>query len=563
MLLSPKNRRPSGWGLRLALRGLRVACGLPLLTACSSLPFAGAASTPVDIPTTQPDGAYRRHVRRRAAELAPASQPTSRPTTQPSAAPVEVGPCQLNPLNIIHLVYELSPQVQSSREAMEAAQYGLEEFRANLSRLEPYTQIKGDAFHFPERVGSTGSRSATGSTGEVVGGIEKQTFEGALFRLEGGTSGSRVKYGQVGKEQESVESGAGGLVRGRVEVPFVGSRIRQERIISSAYQESTARQAQLAYLDQYNASAVQALQFYQGALLYLEEARAYGEKIRALNALRADPRVRPEDHPRLDTTIADSRVLHDQYMTSHRDAMLSLLADLGLEPGTPYVLEEPPEYVPSKYIRMSDTPEGLQRMVLGAYDNNPRFEVLDNAIRDAEVQRQQAIQGELDITAFLEGTQFPFGAVSYDDRVGGWEVQTGVTVRLNDQRVLKASRRRAEAQIRQFKAQSEAERLTIQRKITSQTATLHSNDHVRSEILVAIQQKRAQFERRSKSYLNGGSLLTIDDVLIPLNELTAANVQLAANDYYSGLAEVALMAAMGEVYQTAGVKIGQQAGTKK
>jgi outer membrane protein TolC len=559
MISSPTLRTCRGRWRRSALRWLAFACVLPL-AACSALQISVQPTTLV--PATQPDSGHRGHVRRRAAELAPTSQPASRPTSQPADALGEPGPCQLNQLNIIHLVYELSPQVRAGREAMGASRHALREFRANLSRFEPFTRVTGTANRFPERVSAAGNGDPRGKSGEVVGGIEKQTFEGALVRLEGGTSASRVRYREVAKDQRAADSGSGGLIRGRVEVPFVGSRIRQERVISSAFQESSARQAQLAYLDQYSASAVEALQYYQAALLHLEVARAYGEKISALNTLRENPRVRPDDRPRLDTTIADARVLRDQYVAYHRDAMLSLLAALGLEPDSPRVLEEPPAYVPSKYIDMSSTPEGLRHMVLEAYDNNPRFQVLDNAIRDAEIQRQQAVAGQYDITAYLQGTQFPFGAETFDDRVGGWEVQAGVTVRLNDQRVLQASRLRAEAQIRQFKAQIEAERLNIQRKITAQTATLRSNNAVRADILEAIRQKQAMFDGRSKTYLSGASPMTIDDVLLPLNELTTAVGQLASSDYYSGLAEVALTAAMGEVFQAVGMEVGQASAGK-
>lgn len=461
----------------------------------------------------------------------------------------------LNPDSIIRMVYELSPQVRAGREAMEAAQHGLEEFRANLSRFEPFTEVDAETNRFPARGG------ARGTSGEVTAGLEKETFEGAIFRIEGGGSASRVKFGETDGEEPTVEEGSGGLVRGRVEVPFVGSRRRQERIISSAFQESSARQAQLNYLDKYREYAVEALQFYQQAIYYLQVARAYEGKLAALDTLRQDPRVRPDDRPRLDTSMADCRVYRDQYMNYHRDAMLSLLAWLGLQPDAPYVLEEP-EYAPSKYIEMSSMPEGLARMVQESYTNNPRFRVLDNAIKNAELQRSQAIQGKLDITAYLEGTQFPFGAETFDDRLGGWEVGGGVTVRLNDHRVLQASRLKAEAQIRQYKAEIEAERLNIQRKITTNSATLRSNHEVRAAILSNIEQKQATFDHRSRAYLSGGSPFTIDDVLIPLNELTVAEVQLASNRYNSGLAEVALTAAMGEVYQSVGMEIDEAAPKK-
>ncbi|HOB75725.1 MAG TPA: TolC family protein [Phycisphaerae bacterium] len=546
-------------GRRLTLvKGVVCAVLLHAVLGCSSLSLQNSAS-PVPAPTTQPDGAYRRQILERAAQLAPCSQPAGQAASQPASQPAGVATtpaCQLNPLTIIKLVYELSPQVRSHREAMEAAEHGLEEFRANLSRFEPFTEANGQMNRFPER------QDSRGTSGEFTAGLQKETFEGAIFRIEGGGSASRVRIGEPDKDQDSVDEGSGGLIRGRIEVPFVGSRRRQERIISSAFQESTARQARLNYLDNYRTYAVEALQYYELAIYYLQIARAYNDKIEALNTIREDPRVRPGDLDRLDTTIADSRVYHDQYMNYHRDAMLSLLARLGLDPETSYVLEEPSEYTPSKYIEMSATSDGLARMVQEAYTNNPRFRVLDNAIENAELQRRQAIQGTLDITAYLEGTQFAFGAESFDDRVGGWQVQTGVTVRLNDQRVLKASRLKAEAQIRQYKAEIEAERLDIQREITTRTATLRSNHKVRAAILDNIRQKQATFKNRSEAYLAGESTLSIDDVLIPINELAAAEVQLAANRYSSGLAEVALTAAMGEVYRNVGMKMDDAAADK-
>lgn len=534
---------------------------------CSSLEFGSPSATPTPPPTTMPAAAHRRQVLARAntvvaASLIPATQPTSQPATRPASQPADDGtqPCTLSSSTIARLVFELSPEVRAAREEMEAAQHGLAEFRANLSRFEPFTEVKAQANRFPDR------QDATGRSGEVVAGLEKETFEGARFSVEGGGSASRVRYGDPDEDQDKVDEGSGGLIRGRIEVPFVGSRRRQERIINQAFQESSARQAQLNYIDEFRNEAVEALQFYESAIWYLSEARAYGGKIRSLTTLRQNPRVRPEDRARLDTSMADAQVLHDQYMNYHRDAMLSLLATIGLEPGTPYRLEEPQAYVPSKYIDMSATSQGQMRMVEEAYVNNPRFRVLDNAIRDAELQKQQAIQGTYDITAFVEGTQFPFGAESFDDRLGGWFVEAGVTVRLNDQRVLNATRLKAEARIRQFNAQIDFERLNIQRRISTHTDTLRSNHKVRMQILDAIKQKQATFEYRSRAYLSGESPpLTIDDVLIPLNEMTYAEIQLASNRYYSGLAETALTSAMGEVYQVVGMHLeesGSSSGKK-
>jgi len=459
----------------------------------------------------------------------------------------------LNPLTITRLVFDVSPQVRAAREEMTAAQHALTEFRTNLSRLEPFVETKADMVRYPAR------RDAEGITGEIVGGIEKETYDGAVLRVEGGASGSRFRFGEVQAGQEELEEGSGGLVRARVEVPFIGSRKRQQRVISAAFQESQARKAQLDYFRDYRSYVIQALGEYYAALLYLNYARVWEWKVRMMESLMNHPRMRPEDRDRLVSSVASAKVLIDNNMSSYESYCTQLLASLGLPLESAFVLEEQP-YAPSRYVERSGTAEGEAAMLEQAFQNNPRFRVLNDAIRDAELQRRQAILGRYDITAYVQGTHHPFGAVSYDDRLDGWEVAGGVKVRLNDQRVLTATRLKAEAQIRQYEAEIEAERLRIQRTIRNNVQTLRDNHLLRLQQLEVCEQKRAEYERRTKIYLEGGDPpMSIDDVLAPLNEWTSARIQLEADRYYAGLAEMRMMADMGEVYTLVGLDISSLA----
>jgi outer membrane protein TolC len=250
-----------------------------------------------------------------------------------------------------------------------------------------------------------------------------------------------------------------------------------------------------------------------------------------------------------------SRVLRDQYAAAYREYLLRLLATLGIAPDAQYVLEEEP-YRPSAYVDRSRTPEGLQQLIEDAYRSNPTFRVLKNAIKDAELQREQAVAGKLDITAYLEGTHYPVGAVAFDDRFHGWQVGTGVSVRLNDQRVLTATRLKAEAQIRQFQAQMEAERISIQRQITTETDQLRSNHDMRPQMVQLVQQKQAEYDETIELYLAAhASVLSFDDVVTNLNQVTAAEVRLAANRCSCGTSIASLMAATGEVYRLAGMQV--------
>jgi outer membrane protein TolC len=182
--------------------------------------------------------------------------------------------------------------------------------------------------------------------------------------------------------------------------------------------------------------------------------------------------------------------------------------------------------------------------------------VLEDAIRNAELKRSQAILGTYDITAFVEGTNFPFASRDFDDRVNGWQVIAGITVRLNDRRVLTSSLKKAEAEIRSYRAQIAAEENDIRDQITIRADRLLSYFRSRSEITANISRARAQFEERCEAYFwRQAAKMIIDDVLTPLYMLTDAQVQLATNLNQITDAENDLLVATGEVYRLVGIQI--------
>lgn len=484
-----------------------------------------------------------------------ATRPAVAPRTQPATDQFPSPPYRINAETIPGLVYHKYPLVTSAREKMIAAQHGLEEFKANLSRLEPFTNASGMAFHYPER------RDSDGLSGEVTGGVEKETFDGAIFRVEGGARGERIKYGKVDEGQTAEDSGDGGLVRGRVEVPFIGSRKRQDRVINQAYQESTARAAVLNYLSYYRSYALTAMNYYAGGLLYLGYARAYENQIKILEDLLKEPELTPQDQQVILTSIGSTKVVRDSYKASYQSYLLWALEYLGIRPGEEYYLEEPSVNAGSIYYDRTRSDQQRQQLLAEAYDNNPRFRVLNDAIKDAELKRTQAILGKNDITAYAEGTQHAFGAETFDDRVGGWEFRGGVSFRLNDQRVLNASIKKAEAEIRSYQAQIEAEELSVQQQVAVQSATLTTYVESKPQILTNISEAESEFQARRRAYFGGQSTsLTIDDVLSSLYNITTGEVRLVSNRYYTALADNMLMSASGYLYQMAGMKLTNDGG---
>ena len=121
---------------------------------------------------------------------------------------------------------------------------------------------------------------------------------------------------------------------------------------------------------------------------------------------------------------------------------------------------------------------------------------------------------------------------------------------------LTASRLKAEAQIREFKAKIEAERLSIQQSVINATDNLRSKEELRIQILELISQRRDDYRDRVKRYLEDKDpSVIIDDVIYPLSNWTSAKVRLATNRLYRGTSTASLMAATGEVYRMVGMKV--------
>ncbi len=458
-------------------------------------------------------------------------------------------PYQLNLDTIVHLVYLKSYRVRAAREEMLAAQHGLTEFRANLNRFEPFLEARTSYADFPNR------RGARGTVSEAVVGLQKETFEGAVLRTEAGASHSRFRFDDADVTEDDLEEGSGVLVRARIEVPFSGSRRKQERIIAQAFQESTARKAQLDYLENYRSFVVSATSAYTLTVYYKRLALAYSRFVDTLDGLLNDRRVRPEDRGRVQSVRADADAQAERYLSREREYLTTLLAEIGVRPEEEHELVVPPHRL-SPVAVQATTSEGLEQLIDEARSNNPTFAVLDDAIADAELQRDQARDGRYDISAFLEGTQFPLGSESFDDRLDGWSVAGGLSFRLNDRRVLTATRNKAEAQIRQFRAQMEAENMDMRREIVAETSALLDNEQNRNTLLSVIEQKAAEFSQRLRDYFD--AKVTIDQVLDTRSELVEAESNLASNYYNSGNREARLLGATGRIYDIVGLDIERE-----
>ncbi len=447
---------------------------------------------------------------------------------------------------IVHLVYTNNPTVRAAREEMVAARHGLDEFRANLSRFEPFVEARSDLSDFPSR------RNAFGNTVETVVGVKKETFEGAVLSAEVGGAYSRFKFDPVMAGQSPVESGGGALVRTRLEVPFLGSRRRQDRIIAQAFQESTARKAQLDYLKSYSSVVDSAVEFFNEAVYFQRLIAIYQRYGADLAELAKDARLKPQDRGRVESATGSAETTKNIYQTRRLEDSEILRAYLALQSSQEFQIPVP-EYRLSPFAKTASQPEKLQELLQQARDNNPAFTILLDAKNNAELQRQRSIKGRYDVTAFLEGTTFPLGSESFDDRFQGWTVGGGINVRLNDRRVLNSSRLKAEAEIRQFEAQIEAEELLVRRRITTETRSLLETDRNRGQIQDVVRQKLTEFHSRRDEYFAGK--INIDQLVDTRSGLASSESSLAANLYGSSYRETRLLLATGRAYELVGLRV--------
>lgn len=474
----------------------------------------------------------------------------ARMETDPELASGVPGPPYvLNVENIVRLVYARNPGVRAAREEMKAATHGLDEFRANLNRLEPFVELRNDLSSYPNR------RGAFGDSVESVVGIQKETFEGAIVSAEVGGAVSRFEFDRAMPGQETDEAGGGALVRARAEMPFFGSRRRQNRIIAQAFQESTARKAQLDYLKSYRAIVDDAIDYYSLVVYYTQLVGVYQDYVDDLERLIEDDRLQPGDRPRVQSVIgsaATQRNLYEARRQEYQTAMLAL-SGIGIDDEFEIAI---PDFQASRYSADAEDAEALEALIQKARDNNPAFTVLRDAIHNTELQRQQAISGRYDLTTFIVGTLFPLGSETFDDRLDGWTVGTGANVRLNDKRVLRATRLKAEAQIRQFEAEIESEELLMRRRIVTETNGLRDNDLNRAQILEVIRTKTSEYQSRLKDYFDGR--INIDQLIETRSNLAGSGSSLASNDFNTANRESRLLLALGTVYEIVGLEIGAE-----
>jgi|GEM_PF-1129027 len=453
---------------------------------------------------------------------------------------------RLNFDSIVRTVYAKNARVRASREEMLAGKHSLDEFRANLSRLEPYVEARSDVSGFPNR------RDSFGHTAESVVGVRKESFGGSVFSTEVGASESRFDMDQPLPGGRMVESGAGALLRARVEVPFLGSRRRQDRIIAQAFQDSTARRAQLDYLKNFRVQVEDTLSYYNQVVYWQRSLESSSMWMATLDQILRDTRLRESDRMGVETARAAVESNWNHVASRQEDNFGTFLAYLGAIPEQ-QVEVEIPEYQLSPFVELARQESGVRALIERARMNNPAFRVLDDAIQNARLQRQQALRGRYDVTTFLQGTTFPLGSETFDNRYEGWTIGGGVNVRINDRRVLEATRSKSEAQIRQFEAEMEAEEIGIRQRIVSHATTILNNDANRRQLLAASERLAAAFEARRQEYFDGA--INIDQLLAARADIASNEGSLFTNLQLTAEREVLLSLAVGEVYAMVGLRI--------
>ena len=294
------------------------------------------------------------------------------------------------------------------------------------------------------------------------------------------------------------------------------------------------------------------LEYFALSVYYQRLADVYDASVNDLQGLYEDERVPAEDQSRILSEKGGFETTRNLYQARLDQYKVTLLSYLALEMKDDFRID-------SETSSLSDFRSGpldeiqLEALIEKARQNNPAFQVLNDAIRNTELQREQAIRGRYDVTTFLEGTLFPLGSETFDDRLDGWTVGGGVNVRLNDRRVLQATRKKAEAQIRQFQSEIEAEEIKMRRQISTETKGIVDNESNRKKILEVVSQVTREYQQRLAEYFEGE--INIDQLLETRAEMTNSQTDVAANLYNTSNREINLLGATGRIYELAGLAI--------
>ena len=112
---------------------------------------------------------------------------------------------------------------------------------------------------------------------------------------------------------------------------------------------------------------------------------------------------------------------------------------------------------------------------------------------------------------------------------------------------------KAEAQIRQFQSEIEAEEIKMRRQISTEPKGIVDNESNRKKILEVVAQVTREYQQRLSEYFEGE--INIDQLLETRAEMTNSQTDVAANLYNTSNREINLLGATGRIYELAGLAI--------
>lgn len=177
------------------------------------------------------------------------------------------------------------------------------------------------------------------------------------------------------------------------------------------------------YLKSYRSIVDNALSYYNLVVYYRRLVDIYSKSASDYSQLMRDERVDAPDRQRIESVRATAESNRNIYTAREKEYLTILLSYLAINGSEPVSIEIA-EYGLSPFVEQARTPQGLQELIERARSNNPTFRVLDDAIRNTELQHKQAVRGKYDVTTFVEGTLFPIGSETFDNRLraGLWAV---------------------------------------------------------------------------------------------------------------------------------------------
>ncbi|MCX7918724.1 MAG: TolC family protein [bacterium] len=433
---------------------------------------------------------------------------------------------KINLESIIHLTYQINPNIAAAKYDLESAEYAYQEFERELSQFTPLKLESRIDRTLTQTSGGT-LESGTQNYSNSIG-FQKDYFNGTSFSFS------------VGHQGDFGEDNAGHypFIGTSISIPLFSSYQTLSRITWRSFEESQLYTARLNYISKIKGHLRWAQLGYLWFQNDLEKLRLTKQcwndfqTIFCSSRVQSTPAEKEQIEGELQSLQSDIVELEGEIHSGRIELQANIGCDeLELDQIEPFDLYTE-NFYGKEYLQRSK--EDLTKI---AIQDDVEIKVLEASKHSAEQKRLLAEKGKWDIFLNLDAN-YDFPGQGTKTGESGYYVGAAVNANWIDSKLLKLSYNKAEAEIKQYLQQIKAQQMNIKNSVDLSWNNAKNLRKQAEELTAEVESRKNVYTQKVASFLENKE--TIDNLIQARKKLLDSQKRLAnvLTDFYETVTEL-------------------------